>query len=363
MSGKRYVVHAEHYLRHLVEVAGSDLHLKAGGPAYVRVDGELTAIDTLPSLAPADTEGFARQLMPADRWEGFEQGNETDFAYSLDDGTRFRAAVFRQLGKVGLVLRRLESGGPSFDALGLPASVRKLAEEHRGLLLVTGPTGSGKTTTTAAMIGHINATRRCHIVTIEDPIEIIHGDNLAIVDQREIGTDTGSFATALRSAARQDPDVIFVGEMRDLETTGAALQAAATGHLVVSTLHTTSAKDTVTRIVDLFPPHQQGQARLSLASSLQGIICQRLVPRAGGGRVAALEVMVVTSRIQELLLDPAQTGDIIDAIAEGDYYGMQTFDQHLLQLHRDGSVTLKDAMDNATSPHDFRIAVRAAGVG
>ena len=352
----------EDYLRHVVAVSGSDLHLKAGGPAYVRVDGELTAVDVLPPLTPTDTEGFARQLMPPDRWQGFADGAEVDFAYSLPDGTRFRVAAFSQLGKVGLVLRRLETGGPSFDELGLPAAVRKLAEEHRGLVLVTGPTGSGKTTTTSAIIGHINATRRCHIVTIEDPIEIIHGDNLALVDQREIGTDTGSFATALRSAARQDPDVIFVGEMRDLETTAAALQAAATGHLVISTLHTTSAKDTVTRIVDLFPPHQQGQARLSLASSLQGIVCQRLVPRAGGGRVAALEVLVVTSRIQELLLDPAQTGGIIDAIAEGDYYGMQTFDQHLLELHRDGLVTLEDAMDHATSPHDLRIAVRAAGV-
>ncbi|MDQ3895635.1 MAG: PilT/PilU family type 4a pilus ATPase [Actinomycetota bacterium] len=354
--------HAHDYLRHLVDVGGSDLHLKAGGPAYVRVDGELMAVDTLPPLTPSDTETFARQLMPVDRWDRFEAGAEADFAYALADGTRFRAAAFSQLGKVGLVLRRVESGGPSFDSLGLPASVRKLAEEHRGLVLVTGPTGSGKTTTTAAMIGHINATRRCHIVTIEDPIEIIHADNLALVDQREIGTDTSSFATALRSAARQDPDVILVGEMRDLETTGAALQAAATGHLVISTLHTTSAKDTVTRIIDLYPPDQQGQARLSLAGSLQGIVCQRLVPRAGGGRVAALEVMVVTSRIQEILLDPSRTGEIVDAIAEGDYYGMQTFDQHLLQLHREGRVTLKDAMEHATSPHDFRIAARAAGV-
>ncbi|MBW3575777.1 MAG: PilT/PilU family type 4a pilus ATPase, partial [Actinobacteria bacterium] len=312
---------------------------------------------------PADTMGFARQLMPSDKWEAFERGVEADFAYALADGARFRAAVFRQVGKVGLVLRRVESGGPSFDQLRLPAAVRKLAEEHRGLVLVTGPTGSGKTTTTAAMIGHINATRRCHIVTAEDPIEIIHGDNLALVDQREVGTDTGSFATALRSAARQDPDVIFVGEMRDLETTSAALQAAATGHLVVSTLHTTSAKDTVNRIIDLFPPHQQGQARLSLANSLQGIVCQRLMPRAGGGRVAALEVMVVTTRVRELLLDPAQTGAIVDAIAEGDYYGMQTFDQHLLALYHAGEVTLPVAMDHATSPHDFRIAVRAAGVG
>ncbi|MDQ4069530.1 MAG: Flp pilus assembly complex ATPase component TadA, partial [Actinomycetota bacterium] len=191
----------------------------------------------------------------------------------------------------------------------------------------------------------------------------IHSDNLALVDQREIGTDTDSFASALRAAARQDPDVIFVGEMRDLETTAAALQAAATGHLVISTVHTTSAKDTVTRIIDLFPPHQQGQVRLSLASSLQGIVCQRLVPRADGGRVAALEVMVVTTRIQALLLDPGQSGGIVDAIAEGDYYGMQTFDQHLLELYRDGRVTLKDAMEHASSPHDFRIAARAAAVG
>ena len=354
---------AEDYLRHLVKVAGSDLHMKAGGYAHVRVDGELTAVDSLPPLTPSDTKGFARRLMPPDRWARFEDGAEADFAYALPDGTRFRAAAFTQLGKVGLVLRRVESGGPAFEELGLPASVRKLAEEHRGLVLVTGPTGSGKTTTTAAIIGHINANRRCHIVTIEDPIEIIHGDNLALVDQREVGTDTGSFATALRSAARQDPDVIFLGEMRDLETTAAALQAAATGHLVISTLHTTSAKDTVNRIIDLFPPYQQSQARLSLAGSLQGIICQRLVPRAGGGRVAALEILVVTSRVQELLLDPARTGEIVDAIAEGEYYGMQTFDQHLLQLYRDGLVTLQDAMDNASSPHDFRIAVRAAGVG
>ena len=363
MTTKRRVAHAEEYLRHLVDVAGSDLHLKAGGPAYVRVDGELTPVDTLPPLGPADTEGFARELMPPDRWAGFEQGNEADFAYSLPDGNRFRAAAFRQLGKVGLVLRLVESSGPTFDELGLPAVVRKLAEEHRGLVLVTGPTGSGKTTTTAAIIGHINATRRCHVVTVEDPIEIIHGDNLAIVDQREIGTDTGSFATALRSAARQDPDVIFVGEMRDLETTGAALQAASTGHLVVSTLHTTSAKDTVTRIIDLFPPHQQGQARLSLAGSLQGIICQRLVPGAGGGRVAALEVLVMTSHIQELVLDPAQTGAIVDAIADGEYYGMQTFDQSLFNLFKNGMVDMRSAMAAASNPHDFRIAARAAGVG
>jgi twitching motility protein PilT len=355
------VADVDDYLRHLVEVAGSDLHLKAGGPAYVRVDGELRVVDALPEVTEEDTERFAKTMMAPEKWEEFTAGAEADFAYSLPEG-RFRTAVYRRLGRVGLVMRRVESGGPSFADLGLPAAVRKLAEQHRGLVLVTGPTGSGKTTTTAAMIRHINATRRCHIVTIEDPVEVIHGDDLAIVDQREVGTDTATFATALRSVARQDPDVIFVGEMRDLETTSAALQAATTGHLVISTLHTTNAKDTVNRIIDLYPPHQQGQVRISLANSLQGIVCQRLMPRVGGGRVAVLEIMVMTSRLKEFITDPGQLSLIEDAIAEGSYYGMQTFDQHLLELYKQGQVTLRDAMDYATNPHDFRIAVRAAGV-
>ncbi|MFT5223900.1 MAG: twitching motility protein PilT, partial [Glaciecola sp.] len=254
-------------------------------------------------------------------------------------------------------------GGAKFEDLGMPAAVRKLAEEPRGLVLITGPTGSGKTTTCAAMLGHINRTRRCHIVTIEDPIEVTYRDDLAIIDQREVGVDTGTFSTALRAVARQDPDVIFIGEMRDVETVMAALQAAETGHFVVSTLHTTDAKETVNRIIDMFPEAQQRQARLSLANSIKGIVCQRLVPRATGeGRIAVVEVMVTTTRIYEFLMDESQTDMIPDAIAEGSYYGMQTFDQHLLELYRTRQITLGDAMDASTNSQDFKVSLRAAGL-
>jgi twitching motility protein PilT len=350
------------YLRYLADKGGSDLHLKAGGPAYVRLDGHLSEIHDLPMIGPEDTERFARETMSAEMWQAFTNGSEADYAVSLPGVGRFRSAVFRQRGSIGLVLRRVLPSNQTFEDLNLPPAVRKLAEEHRGLILVTGPTGSGKTTTTAAMIGHINATRRCHIVTLEDPIEILHRDELAIIDQREVGVDTANFYSGLRAVARQDPDVIFIGEMRDLETVGAALQAAETGHLVISTLHTTDATETINRIVDMFPAHQQNQARLSLANSLKGIVCQRLLPRAGGGRVAAVECLVMTSRLHEFLVDPGKTGQIEDAIGEGAYYGMQTFDQHLLELYRAGEITMRDAMDAATNPHDFRISVRAAGL-
>ena len=350
------------YVEVLFSKGGSDLHLKAGGPAFVRVDGELCEIHELPMLAPNDTQRFAAAIMDPRTSEAFAQGVEADFAYPVPGVGRCRVAVFRQRGSVGLVLRRVLPGSQDFGRLGLPPAVRRLAEEHRGLVLVTGPTGTGKTTTTAAMISHINATRRCHIVTIEDPIEILHSDDMAIVDQREIGVDTANFTAALRSVARQDPDVIFIGEMRDTETVAAALQAAETGHLVISTLHTTDATETVNRVIDLFPPHQQSQARLSLANSLRGVISQRLVTSTVGGRLAAVETLVMTTRLQEFILDPDKTELIAEAIAEGSYYGMQTFDQHLLQLYSGGEVTLKAAMDAATSPHDFRVAVRAAGL-
>ncbi len=350
------------YLRHLVEVGGSDLHLKAGGPAYVRIDGELAAVPALPPLAPADTERMAKQLMPPERWKAFQDGAETDFAYALDDESRFRVAAFRQLGKVGLVLRRVSAGGPAFDQLGLPPVVRSLAEEHRGLVLVTGPTGSGKTTTTAAMIGHINASRRCHIVTIEDPIEILHRDLQADVTQREIGQDTTDFATALRAAMRQDPDVIFVGEIRDHETVKAALQAAETGHFVIATLHTTNVTETITRIIDFFPPHQAQQVRVALAGSLVGVVSQRLLPRTGGGRAAAIEVLVSNGRVRDLILDPDKTHMLHDLVAEGDFYGMQTFDQALLALYRAGLVDLEDARNAATNAHDFELVLRQAGL-
>ncbi|HYY44419.1 MAG TPA: PilT/PilU family type 4a pilus ATPase, partial [Actinomycetota bacterium] len=258
---------------------------------------------------------------------------------------------------------RVLPGSPTFETLGLPPAVRALADENRGLVLVTGPTSSGKSTTTAAMVNHVNATRSCHILTIEDPIEILHRDKMAIVNQREIGLDTKDFATALRAAMRQDPDVVFVGEIRDMETTKAALQAAETGHLVISTLHTTDVSETVNRMIDFFPPHEQNQVRVSLAASLKGIVSQRLLPRKDGrGRIPAIEVLVMNGRIRELVLNADQTHMIHDIVAESAFYGMQTFDQSLLALYRAGLVTLDDAMAAATSPHDFEIALKREGL-
>ncbi|MFU8839545.1 MAG: type IV pilus twitching motility protein PilT [Nitriliruptoraceae bacterium] len=351
------------YLQILVEEGGSDMHLKAGGPAFVRVDGDLKPVMTLPPLSPGDTDRLARQMMDERTLQAIDDRDEVDFAYTIPGVGRFRVNVFRQRGSMGAVARRVLPGTQSFEALGLPASVRKLAEEQRGLVLVTGPTGSGKTTTTAAMISHINATRRCHIVTLEDPIEVLHRDDRAIIDQREVGVDTADFATGLKAVSRQDPDVIFIGEMRDLETVEAALQAAETGHLVISTLHTTDARETINRVVDMYPRESQHQARISLANSLKGIVCQRLAPRATGhGRIAVVEVLVMTTRTYEFLVDPSQLPMIVDAIAEGGYYGMQTFDQHLLELFRHGDVSLRDALATATNPHDFRVSLRGAGL-
>ena len=351
------------YLRFAVEHNGSDLHLKAGGPAFLRVDGDLKPITALPPLSPKDTEAMARKIMDERTAKEFLTRGESDFALSVAGLGRFRVNAFRQRGSIGLVMRRVLGNSPKFTELGLPPAVRALSEEHRGLVLVTGPTGSGKTTTTAAMLGHINATRRCHIVTIEDPIEVLHRDEMAIVDQREIGVDTNDFQTAMKAVSRQDPDVIFIGEMRDLETVTAALQAAETGHFVISTLHTTDAMETVNRIVDMFPKEQQNQARLSLANSLKGIVCQRLVPKAtGDGRIAVVEILVMTTRIHEFVVDPMELHQILDAIEEGEYYGMQTFDQHLLKLYKAGEVALQDALNAATNQHDFRVALRAAGL-
>jgi twitching motility protein PilT len=351
------------YLTELVERRGSDLHIKAGGPAFVRVDGDLVPLSTLPPLSAQDTERFAFAMMDDRTATIFTETNEADFAFTAENIGRFRANVFRQRGTVGIVMRRVQPGTPDFEALGLPPAVRKLAEEHRGLVLVTGPTGSGKSTTTASMIGHINRTRRCHIVTIEDPIEVLHADDRAIVDQREVGVDTADFTVALKHVARQDPDVIFIGEMRDEETVNAAIQAAETGHLVISTLHTLDARETVNRVIDFFPPHHQTQIRSALAQSLKGVVSQRLLPHASGhGRVPAVEVLVMTARLSEFIVDPSKTSHITDGIAEGEYYGMQTFDQHILNLYKENDITLRDALAAATSPHDLRVAIRAAGL-
>jgi twitching motility protein PilT len=350
------------FLRYLVDQRGSDLHVKAGGPAYVRVNGHLSKTD-FPSLSAADCERAAMDLMDDDQARKFKESGEVDFAYSEQGLGRFRVNVFRQRGSVGMACRRVLPGSPAFDTLGLPPVIKSLSEEQRGMLLVTGPTSSGKTTTTGAIINHINATRSCHILTIEDPIEILHPDREAIVNQREIGHDTADFAVALRAAMRQDPDVIFVGEIRDAETVKAALQAAETGHFVVSTLHTTDVSETVNRIIDFFPPHQQKQIRVSLAASLKGIVSQRLLPRKDGkGRIPAVEVLVMNGRIHDLILNSEQTHMIHDIVAESAFYGMQTFDQALLALYRSGLVSLDDAMAAATNAHDFQIALRQEGL-
>ena len=346
----------------LAERQGSDLHLKVGSPPLMRFDGVLGRVDGEEPLRPEETEAMAHHLMSEERWRDFLQRNEADLAYSLPGVARFRVNVFRQRGSVSVVLRLVRVGSPSFDELGLPRVVRDLADEPRGLVLVTGPTGSGKTTTLSAMIDHINATRACHIVTIEDPIEVIHPDQRAAVNQREVGVDTESFITAMRAAMRQDPDVILIGEMRDTETVQAALAAAETGHLVLSTLHTIDATETVNRIVDFFPPFQQQQVRVTLAGALKGVVCQRLVPRAGGGRVPALEVCVNTGRVAERIIDSSKTYEIEEVVADGSFYGMQTFDHALVQLVKVGTITVEDAVEAATNRHDFELALQQAGV-
>ena len=347
-------------LRYLVEVGASDLHLKVGRPPTVRVDGELlrSPFDT---MTATDTETAAFELLPGPKAEEFRETNEADFGYTAEGMGRFRVNCFRQRGLVGVAIRRVRSDIPTFDELLLPPAAEALASEHRGLVLITGPTGTGKTTTIAAMIGWINEHRAVHIVTIEDPIEVVQGDILSIIDQREIGLDTASYATALRHAVRQDPDVIFIGEIRDAETAEAAIQAAETGHLVISTMHTLDATETVNRMIDLFPPQQQREVRVSLAASLKGVMCQRLVPRSDGkGRVPAVEVLINTGRVAERILDPEQTNTVIDVITEGEFYGMQTFDQALVALVRQGLITPDDAADTASSPHDFMLALKAA---
>ncbi len=344
-------------LRHTVERGASDLHLKVGNVPYVRVDGQLEPAP-FPELAPTDTQAFAAALMPPHKVDEFARHNEADLGYTLPGVGRFRINVYRQRGYVGLAIRRVRAEIPTFEELRLPAVMRQLAESVRGLILITGPTGTGKTTTIAAMIGHINRTRRAHIITIEDPIEVVHDDELSLVEQREVGLDTESYAAALKHVIRQDPDVIFVGEIRDPESALAAIQAAETGHLVISTLHTIDATETINRVLDLFPPQQQREVRFSFAGALRGIVSQRLVPRADGkGRVPAVEVLVNTGRVYERIVDPEATVEIADVIVEGGFYGMQTFDQALVQLVREGMVTEEDARAAATNPHDFNLAL------
>jgi twitching motility protein PilT len=303
------------------------------------------------------------EVLREDLVEEFHKSNEADFAYSLSGVGRFRVNAFRSRGSCGLVFRRVSVGAIPLTDLGLPGVLASLAMEPRGLVLVTGPTGSGKTTTLAGMIDHINSNKEVHVVTIEDPIEVLHFDKMAMINQREVRVDTEDFVTAMRAAMRQDPDVILVGEMRDHETVKAGLAAAETGHFVMSTLHTTDAAETVNRIIDFFPPHEQKQIRLALAGALRGIICQRLVPRADGeGRCVVMEIAVNTGRIADAIADPDKTSSLPQLIAEGGYYGMQTFDQHLVTFIRDGVITLEAAMAASTSPHDLTVELRRLGL-
>jgi len=352
----------EPFLRALVESGGSDLHCKVGSPPRVRIDGRLRKLQAN-ELTGDDTEHMVREVLRADLVEEFHRTSEADFAYSLPGIGRFRVNVFRQRGAAGLVFRRVSIGAIPLADLGLPGVLAELSLEPRGLVLVTGPTGSGKTTTLAGMVDHINMHREVHIVTIEDPIEVLHHDRRGMINQREVRVDTKDFSVALRAAMRQDPDVILVGEMRDVETVKAAISAAETGHFVMSTLHTADAQETIARVIDFFPPHEQKQVRLALAGTLRGILCQRLVPRADGlGRCVAIEICVNTGRIADAISDPDKTATINSLIAEGGYYGMQTFDQHLCALFRDGVITLEAAMASSTSPHDLTVELRRLGL-
>jgi twitching motility protein PilT len=350
-------------LRHLVEAGGSDLHLKAGAPPLVRVNGALGPLPGEAELSAQDTERVLGGILPTDgHREEFAADNEVDFAYAIEGLARFRVNAFRQRGAVSMVMRAIPTKIKTADELGLPPVVSELAEESRGIILLTGTTGSGKSTTLAAIIDHINRTRAEHIVTIEDPIEFLHQDKRSILNQREVGADTASFKRALRRVLRQDPDVILIGEMRDEETVHTALSAAETGHLVLSTLHTIDAPETVNRIVDFFPPHQQQQARAMVAGTLKGIISQRLVPTPDRrGRVAVCEILRMTGRAKDMIIDPEQTGRLREVIAEGEFYGMQTFDQALLHHVQAGRVSMEDAMRVATSPHDFKLLVASEG--
>jgi twitching motility protein PilT len=353
----------QHALHQVVELGGSDLHLKVPAPPLVRIRGTMTPLEGEEPLAPGDTERVLREMLTAnDRLSEFAKDGEIDFSYTVAGLARFRVNAFRQRGSISIACRVVPFGIKSIDELGLPEVVSRLADEPRGLILVTGTTGSGKSTTLAAIIDQINRKYARNIITIEDPIEYLHRDRESIIHQREIGFDTGSFARALRRVLRQDPDVILIGEMRDEETVRTALSAAETGHLVMSTLHTIDAVETVNRIVDFFPPHQHQQIRAMLAGILRGVISQRLVPTVdGAGRVPAVEVLTMTGRVRDLIMNPDETGKLSEVIAEGAYYGMQTFDQSLFHLHRAGTISLDQALEAASHPHDFKLLVASEG--
>jgi twitching motility protein PilT len=352
------------FVSKLVSLEGSDLHVKVGAPPMVRVHGQLQPLEGEEVLRPIDTMGIVEEMLSPALLHEFKEEGEADLSYVVEGVGRFRVNAFRQRGSASVVMRFIPFGVPKLEDLQLPKSIGTLSREERGIILVTGTTGSGKSTTLAAMINEVNRTMPKHIVTIEDPIEYLHRDQRSIINQREVGSDTGSFAKALRRVLRQDPDIILIGEIRDSESAQIALSAAETGHLVLSTLHTVDATETINRIIDLFPPHERAQVRTMLAGTLKGIIGQRLIRTRGGtGRVAACEVMVTTGRIRDFIMDPLQTGQIQEAISEGEYYGMQTFDQALVSLIEEGRIEYEEALAASSRPQDFRLMVQSLGLG
>ena len=345
-------VHVDDLLREATERGASDLHLSVGLPPVIRIDGKLVRLDYSP-LAPNEIQRLVYDILTTDHIQWFEKTHELDFSYGVRDVGRFRVNVYKQRGSVGAAFRAIPNQVPSFEQLRLPNVLRDLCRKHSGLILVTGPTGSGKSTTIACMIDQINSEREVHIMTMEDPIEYLHRHKRAMINQRELNTDTDSFENALRAVLREDPDVILIGEMRDLETISAALTLAETGHLVFGSLHTRNAPQTIDRIIDVFPPHQQDQIRVQLSNTIEGIIAQQLIPRLGGGRVAAIEVLIATSAIRNLIRE-GKTFQIHSAIETGAQFGMQSMDKVLADLHRNGQISLQDATIRSIDPENFQ---------
>lgn len=354
----------DEFLKKMVERGGSDAHLKVGMPPGVRVSGVLMPQGD-ESLRPQHTEEIARTLLDEQQWKEFEERGDMDCSYSIAGVARFRVNVLRQRGSISIVLRNIPAKVPTFDDLGLPDICKTLVAKPRGLVLVTGPTGSGKSTTLAAMINLINSTLHGHILTMEDPIEFLHRDNKCYINQREIGSDTMNFSEALRRALRQDPDVILIGELRDLETISLAVTAAETGHLVLGSLHTTSAMKTIDRIVNVFPPEQQTQIRMQLAGTLQGIVAQTLVPRIAGGRIAALEILVATDAVRAMIRE-SKMAQLVSTMQTGKKYGMQVLEDHLNELVASKTISYEQAVEKANSPDTIRRpggVPRPVGVG